>query len=144
LKADGHDHAHEGKASAVAAHVAGDFLFMGKFLVLGAAVAAAMQTIGPREFLEALGGTTLLAPLAMMALAVTLSLCSEADAFVAVSFTSFDPGAQLAFLALGPVFDAKLAVVYAGAFSRRFVPGLLLISVPIILVAALAFEAFVQ
>ena len=60
-----------------------------------------------------------------------LSLCSEADAFVAVSFSSFGGGSQLAFLALGPVLDLKLAVLYAATFSRRFVPLLLLVAVPI-------------
>jgi uncharacterized protein len=78
-----------------------------------------------------------------MSLAVLLSLCSEADAFVAVSFSSFGAGAQLAFLALGPVFDLKLAALYAASFSRRFVPVLLLVAVPIILIAATLFEAMV-
>jgi uncharacterized membrane protein YraQ (UPF0718 family) len=142
--ADPHDHAGERRVTVVAGHVASDFLFMGKFLVLGAAVAAFAQTLVPRSFLEQLGGTTLLAPLAMMALAIALSLCSEADAFVAVSFTSFDPGSQLAFLAIGPIYDAKLALLYAGTFKRWFGPALLAVSVPITLVAALVFDSLTQ
>lgn len=45
-----HEHAHEhdgGRVSAVAAHVGSDFVYMGKFLVAGASVAAAMQTLVP-------------------------------------------------------------------------------------------------
>jgi uncharacterized membrane protein YraQ (UPF0718 family) len=38
----------------------------------------------------------------MMLLAVLLSVCSEADAFVAASFAMVPKAAQLAFLALGP------------------------------------------
>jgi uncharacterized membrane protein YraQ (UPF0718 family) len=139
-----HDHHHDsGKLHAVADHLAGDFLFMGKFVVLGAAVAASLQTAVPRDALESLGGTAVIAPLALMALAIMLSLCSEADAFVAVSFSGFAPGAQLAFLALGPVIDTKLAVLYAGTFRRRFVPVLLVVAIPIILLASFIFDGIV-
>jgi uncharacterized membrane protein YraQ (UPF0718 family) len=75
-----------------------------------------------------------------MALAIVLSLCSEADAFVAISFTSFALPSQLAFLALGPVLDAKLALLYSGTFRRWFVPALLAVAVPIILVASILLE----
>jgi hypothetical protein len=47
---------------------------------------------------------------------------------------------QLAFLALGPVLDAKLALLYSGAFKRWFVPALLVVAVPLILVAAVLFQ----
>jgi uncharacterized membrane protein YraQ (UPF0718 family) len=79
-----------------------------------------------------------------MALAVLLSLCSEADAFVAVSFSGFGAGAQLSFLALGPVFDLKLAALYTATFGRRFVSLVLVVAVPLILVAALLFDAIVR
>jgi hypothetical protein len=113
---------------------------MGKFLVAGAAVAAAMQTLVPRSLLEHVGGKVVLGSLAMMVLAIVLSLCSEADAFVALSFGGFGPGPQLAFLALGPVLDAKLALLYSGAFKRWFVPALLVVAVPLILAAAVLFQ----
>jgi uncharacterized protein len=38
---------HGSRAQALAEHVAGDFLFMARFLVLGAAIAAALQTALP-------------------------------------------------------------------------------------------------
>jgi uncharacterized membrane protein YraQ (UPF0718 family) len=57
----------------------------------------------------------------MMALAAALSLCSESDAFVAASFVQFGFASQLAFLVAGPMIDAKLGVLYAGTFGRRFV-----------------------
>jgi uncharacterized membrane protein YraQ (UPF0718 family) len=139
-----HDHGHAGGLSAVADHVAADFVYMGKFLVVGAAVAAAMQTFVPRSLFDSLGGSILLAPIVMMALAFLLSLCSEADAFVAVSFTGFGTGSQLAFLALGPVLDAKLALLYWGTFKRWFVPALLAVAAPIILVGSLCFEVAVR
>jgi uncharacterized membrane protein YraQ (UPF0718 family) len=84
-----------------------------------------------------------LGTLAMMGTAFVLSLCSEADAFVAVSFTAFGLGPQLAFLVLGPVLDAKLAVLYGATFRRDFVPVLVLVAVPLVLVGSLLFGAVV-
>jgi uncharacterized membrane protein YraQ (UPF0718 family) len=86
--------------------------------VIGAAVAAAVQTFLPQPALESVAATPLLDALLLMGLAVLLSLCSESDAFIAASFTSFGPSAQLAFLVFGPMVDLKLAALYAGTFQR--------------------------
>lgn len=101
-------------------HLGGDFLFMGKFLVLGATVAAAVQTFLPTSFLNGLAATPVLNLLSMMVLAALLSLCSESDAFVAASFVQFGPAAQLAFLVTGPMVDMKLGALYMGTFSKGF------------------------
>jgi uncharacterized membrane protein YraQ (UPF0718 family) len=130
-------HAHAG---GFAEHLADDFVFMGRFVVLGAAVAALLQTVVPQETLSAVADQPVLGALALMALAVALSLCSEADAFVAVSFTAFPLGSQLAFLVLGPVADAKLAVLYGATFRRRFVLQVLAVAVPVALAGALLFD----
>jgi uncharacterized membrane protein YraQ (UPF0718 family) len=137
------DHDHEGKAAAIGEHLATDALFMGRFLVLGAAVAALLQTAVPPDAMSRFAEIPVLGAGAMMLLAVLLSLCSESDAFVAVSFNAFSPGAQLAFLALGPVLDAKLAILYAASFRRSFVPALLVVAVPVILVVAALFDVFI-
>ena len=63
----------------------------------------------------------ILSLVAMMVLAVLLSLCSESDAFVAASFVQFGPSAQLAFLVFGPMVDLKLGALYAGTFRKGFV-----------------------
>ena len=55
----------------------------------------------------------------MMLLAVLLSVCSEADAFVAASFVAFVPAARLAFVAIGPMVDLKLIGMYGSTFDRR-------------------------
>jgi hypothetical protein len=72
-----------------------------------------------------------------------LSLCSEADAFVAVSFTAFTPGSQLAFLLLGPMIDTKLALLYGATFRRRFSLRLTVIAVPFVLATSLLFDQIV-
>jgi uncharacterized membrane protein YraQ (UPF0718 family) len=123
-------------------HLAGDFFFMGKFVVIGGALAAAMQTSIPQSIVQGVATTPLIGALALMAVAYVLSLCSEADAFVAVSFTQFPIGAQLAFLVFGPAVDAKLSFLYGATFRQRFVPRLILVAIPVVLAGSLWFEAF--
>lgn len=137
-----HDHG-GGSAGGFVEHLASDFVFMGRFVVLGAAVAALLQTVVPQDALSSVAGATVVGALALMALAVALSLCSEADAFVAVSFTAFPLGSQLAFLVVGPVVDAKLAVLYGATFRRRFALQVLAIAAPVALAGALVFDAVI-
>ncbi len=117
---------------------------MGRYLMLGAALSALMQTFVPQDFLSSVAGAAVIGTLALMGFAFMLSLCSEADAFVATSFTAFPLGAQLAFLVFGPVFDAKLAAIYGATFRRPFIRTLLMVAVPIILVGTLVFGAVVS
>jgi uncharacterized membrane protein YraQ (UPF0718 family) len=140
----GDGHAHAGRPAELVHHLAGDFLFMGKFIVLGAAVAAAMQTVVPQDVVNGIAGTPLFAAISLMGLAFMLSLCSEADAFVAVSLTAFSPGSQLAFLVFGPMVDAKLALLYGGTFRRQFTLRLLLVAIPFLLATALVFDGLVE
>lgn len=115
-----HSHDHESKHQAFFGHLAGDFVFMGRFLVVGALVAAALQTFVPQSIIGSVAGTPVVDLLAMMALAFLLSLCSESDAFVAASFVQFGVGAQLAFLVFGPMVDTKLGILYSATFSKGF------------------------
>jgi uncharacterized protein len=114
--------AHESKLAAFFSHLSGDFVFMGRYLVLGAAVAAALQTFVPQTVLGSVADTPIIALVSMMGLAFVLSLCSESDAFVAASFVQFGPGAQLAFLVFGPMLDTKLGFLYSATFDRSFLP----------------------
>ena len=133
------EHDHGPGSAAFSSHLVSDFLFMGKFIVLGAALSALVQATVPQSLIAKLGGTPVLAALSLMAVAYVLSLCSEADAFIAASFTSFSPGAQLAFLVLGPIADMKLSVLYSATFRGWFVPRLLLATVPLIIAGSLVF-----
>jgi uncharacterized membrane protein YraQ (UPF0718 family) len=101
-------------------HLTGDIVFMARFLILGALLAAAIQTFVPQSIVDQVADLPILSLVAMMALAFLMSLCSESDAFVAASFVSFGPSSQLAFLVFGPMVDMKLAALYAGTYSRGF------------------------
>lgn len=118
-------------------HLGNDFLFMGRFLLLGATIAAVVQTFLPASVIDGVARIPVVSLLVMMGLAFVLSLCSESDAFIAASFTPFGPAAQLAFLVFGPMLDFKLAALYMGTFKRGFFPTLLVAVTATTLVATM-------
>jgi uncharacterized protein len=98
-----------------------DFLHAGGYLILGAALAATAQTVVPPSVIDTLAGNVIVAVLVLTVLAIVLSICSEADAFVVAGLPQFPMVARLAFLVVGPVVDIKLIAMQAGIFGRRFV-----------------------
>jgi len=109
-----------GKGAAFVAACRHDMTQAGGYLVVGAALAATLNVALPPAWLHAVAGVPVLSVVALAALAVVLSICSEADAFVAASLTQFSLTARLAFLVVGPMVDLKLFAMQAGAFGRRF------------------------
>jgi uncharacterized membrane protein YraQ (UPF0718 family) len=103
-----------------------DFLHASGFLVIGAILAAGVNTFVPRSIVDTVAGQAVLGVLALAAFAFVVALCSESDAFVAASFTAFSDTAKLVFLVVGPAMDVKLASMEAGQFgapfARQFVP----------------------
>nr|WP_230689531.1 permease [Catellatospora paridis] len=97
-----------------------DIVHAGGFLVLGAMAAATINVLVPESVLQAVADQPVLSVLALAVLAVLLSICSEADAFVAASLSQFSLTARLAFLVVGPMVDLKLISMQAGVFGRRF------------------------
>jgi uncharacterized protein len=138
----GHHHHHgAGRIRRVMDHLSADFFFMGKFVVAGAALAAALQTMVPQDVFTGVLTTPLVGAGLLMVFAFLLSLCSEADAFVAISFVQFPIGAQLAFLVFGPVLDIKLSLLYAATFGWAFVARLAVITIPIVLGGSMLVQA---
>jgi uncharacterized membrane protein YraQ (UPF0718 family) len=103
-----------------------DFLHASGFLVLGAILAATVNTLVPRAILDTVAGQAVLGVVTLALFAFVIALCSESDAFVAASFTAFSDTAKLVFLVVGPAMDVKLASMETGAFgsafARQFVP----------------------
>jgi uncharacterized membrane protein YraQ (UPF0718 family) len=97
-----------------------DFMHAGGFLVVGGAAAATINVIVPAGWVSNLAGIPWLSILTLAALAVLMSICSEADAFVAASLTQFSPTAKLTFLVVGPMVDLKLIALQIGTFGARF------------------------
>lgn len=97
-----------------------DVMHAGGFLVVGAMAAATLKAVAPASWLRTAAGNPVVAILALSVLAVLLSICSEADAFVAASLSQFSLTARLAFLVVGPMIDLKLFAMQAGTFGRAF------------------------
>ena len=97
-----------------------DVMHAGGFLVLGAAAAATINVVVPEQWLQSLADRPVLSILALAVLAVLLSICSEADAFVAASLSQFSLTSRLVFLTVGPMVDLKLISMQTGIFGRRF------------------------
>ncbi|MEV6849915.1 permease [Actinoplanes sp. NPDC051411] len=97
-----------------------DILHAGGFLVVGAAAAAAINVLVPGSWLQSVAGRPVVSVIALALLAVLLSICSEADAFVAASLSQFSLTSRLVFLVVGQMVDLKLIAMQAGMFGRRF------------------------
>ncbi|GIF44166.1 hypothetical protein BC793_13560 [Actinoplanes xinjiangensis] len=108
------------KARAFWAACRHDVMHAGGFLVLGAAAAATINVVVPAAWLQKLADDPIISILVLATLAVLLSICSEADAFVAASLTQFSLTSRLVFLVVGPMVDLKLISMQTGVFGRRF------------------------
>lgn len=94
-------------------------------LVIGSAIAGAVQVLIPRSALLAIGSDPALSIVAMMILAIVVSICSNVDAFFALSFAStFTPGSIVAFLVVGPLVDVKMLALLRTTFTTRVLVGM--------------------
>ncbi|MQA11988.1 MAG: permease [Pseudonocardiaceae bacterium] len=118
-----------------------DLVEAGGFLVLGGLVSAVLNVAVPQSWLGSLGGQLVLGVLVMALLAVVLSLCSEADAFVAAALSPLPLLPKLVFLVVGPAVDVKLIALQAGTFGRafaaRFAPATFLVALGCAVLAGL-------
>lgn len=119
--AHGCGHAPSGKIGHILGHVRDDFLAMGSYFLMGVFLASCLKTFVPWQALDQLGNGPVTGPVSMGLAAFVMSLCSEADAFLAASFVEFDLFSHMAFLVLGPMLDIKLILMYRTLFTTRFI-----------------------
>jgi hypothetical protein len=104
-----------------------DVMHAGGFLVVGAAAAATINVVVPERWLQKVADQPVLSILALAVLAVLLSICSEADAFVAASLSQFSLTSRLVFLTVGPMVDLKLismqTALLGPRLAARFAPA---------------------
>ncbi|MCK6066171.1 MULTISPECIES: permease [Microbacterium] len=94
-------------------------------LVIGSGIAGAVQVLVPRQTLLAIGSDPALSIATMIVLAMVVSICSNVDAFFALSFASaFTPGSLVAFLLVGPIADVKMLALLRTTFSTRVLVGI--------------------
>lgn len=99
-------------------------------LIIGSALAGAVQVLVPRSALLAIGSNPALSIVAMIMLAMIVSICSNVDSFFALSFAStFTPGSIVAFLLVGPLVDVKMLALLRTTFRSKVLVGLVVIVV---------------
>ncbi|MFD0669901.1 permease [Cohnella sp. GCM10027633] len=127
---DHHDHHHHvhpreqrsNKFTEMFTHAGDEFFDMGKYLIAGSLVTAAVQAFVPRSDIAGIGQGEAASHLFMMGFAYMLSLCSTSDAFVASTFAStFSMGSLLTFLVFGPMLDFKNTLMLLSVFKAKFV-----------------------
>lgn len=114
-------------------HTSKEFLDISRYFVLGAFLASVVSvtmsslTLNFENIMPSIG------ILIMMILTFLLSLCSEADAFVAQGFLStFGTSGVTAFLILGPMLDLKNVILLLCAFKKKYVLYLSILTCSII------------
>ena len=106
----------------VADHSAGELFAVGPFFVASALLAAVAQGLWPLHTVTGFTQHSVWSIFLLMGLGSVLSLCSEADAFVAASLTTlFSPGAVMAFMLAGQITDLRNLLLMPQVFSRRTV-----------------------
>ena len=145
----GHGHHHHHAADAAggplaprvraALSAAADDLFdVGRYLVAGSLLAAALQALVPQQAILGVGSGAVSSVLVLSVLAFVISVCSTVDAFVALSFVStFTPASILAFLVFGPMVDVKSSLMFSSIFRPRVVAYLIALPFAFTLVASL-------
>jgi len=103
-------------------HSVTEFFETGKYFIIGVLVTSAFQTFIPKNALDDVSGTFPLPELFMTGYAYILSICSQTDAFVARSMSSyFGPGALLCFMISGAMIDVKTTMMLRVIFRKRFI-----------------------
>lgn len=103
-------------------HGIDEFFDTGRYLIIGALIANGMQVFLPTQFMLQLTSSKIVGILVMLVLAFTMSLCSEADAFVGSSLLSlFGTNAIVAFLVFGPMVDIKNLMMMKRSFHGKFI-----------------------
>ena len=113
-------------------HGSTDLFDMGRYLVIGCALAALLQTLMPQSVLVDIGRGGAGSVATMLGLGYLLSVCSSVDAFLALAFTStFAPASILAFLVFGPMVDVKSTLLFMSVFRANAV--IYLVAIPLVL-----------
>jgi len=100
-------------------HAAEEFVEILAIFSLGAILSSMVQVLLPVSWLSLFQERLLLSIFLMIAFAFLLSVCSEADAFIAKAFVPIVPMAGVAaFLVFGPMLDLKNVLLLRRVLSR--------------------------
>jgi uncharacterized membrane protein YraQ (UPF0718 family) len=92
-----------------------------QMLLVGAVLAGLVQVFVPRQEIITIGQNPILSVFAMLVLAFVVSMCSNVDAFFALSLSgSFNIGSLMTFMVFGPMIDIKILAMLRQTFTPRF------------------------
>ena len=130
----------ENKFKAIFEHTSREFLDIMGYLIFGAFISSGFQVISSQGGFNFIFSSKILTIIFMMFLGFTLSLCSEADAFVGRSFLeNYSYSGVAAFLILGPMLDLKNLIMLFGAFKKSFVFKLVISTISIVFIICCLF-----
>ena len=126
-------------------HSSKEFFNILRYYIFGSFLSSIFIIILKEEYLINYTKGTLLPIFMMMSLAFLLSLCSEADAFIAKGFLSyFGVPAISAFLILGPMLDLKNAIIISSYFKKSFAYKLIFLIVVVVLAFSTALTFIIK
>lgn len=115
-------------------HANREFLNILRYYIFGSFLSSLFIVIVKEEFLTNYSKGVILPIVIMMLLSFLLSLCSEADAFIAKGFLDyFGVPAISAFLIFGPMLDLKNTILISSYFKKSFAIKLISLIVLIVL-----------
>lgn len=118
----------KGKIKNLILNASNEFLNISVYFIFGALLSSIFVVFLKDSLINNMTSGKIASIGIMMLLGFLLSLCSEADAFVAKGFMdNFGVGGVMAFLILGPMMDLKNLILSFGFFKKRFVLQLFLI-----------------
>jgi uncharacterized membrane protein YraQ (UPF0718 family) len=111
-----------GKPTMFLNHVTHEFTDSAALIIIGAFLSAFIQILIPRTIMFPVASSEIGSVGLMMGFSWLISLCSNADAFVAKSFSGlFTYGSVIVFMIFGQMIDLKNTVVLLGFFKKSFV-----------------------
>ena len=118
----------KGKIKNIVLNASNEFLNISVYFIFGALLSSIFVVFLQDSLINNMTSGKIVGIGVMMLLGFLLSLCSEADAFVAKGFMdNFGVAGVIAFLILGPMMDLKNLILSFGFFKKKFVLQLLLI-----------------
>lgn len=110
-----------------------EFFEMAQYLIMGAILAALMQTYVSRDDILSVASGPVSSVFMLQVLGFVLSVCSTVDAFIARALpVGFTTGSLLSFLVFGPMVDIKSTLMFLKVFRQNVV--FYLIALPFLLV----------
>lgn len=98
-----------------------EFLNISFYMIIGALIASLFHML-PKEILLLFRKNSIISILFMQTLSFFMSLCSQADAFIAKSFLNiFDMSSIYAFMVFGAMLDIKNIMIMSTVFNKKFI-----------------------